>query len=96
MLHTKVKSGLLLNVVIGKGPAILKLLSSKNEVLLIRRDSLLVLDDSRVIVLPVRVFMKIYMAITQIRARNGIKGEVLDESSLRVFVRTREMGGTEQ
>ena len=38
------KSGLLLNVVIGKGPAILELLSSENEALLIRRDSLLVLD----------------------------------------------------
>ena len=42
--RTEVKSGLLLNVIIGKGPAILELLSGKNEVLLIRRDSLLVLD----------------------------------------------------
>jgi hypothetical protein len=39
-----VKSGLLLNVVIGKGPTVLKLLSSENEALLIRRDTLLVLD----------------------------------------------------
>ncbi len=38
------KSGLLLNVVIGKGPAVLELLSSENEALLIRGDSLLVLD----------------------------------------------------
>ncbi len=90
MLHTEVKSGLLLNVVIRKGPAILKLLSSENEVLLIRRDTLLVLDlglhvlmvleDStlRVIVLLVRVFMKICIGITQIRACNKIKDEVLD------------------
>jgi hypothetical protein len=33
-----------LNVVIGKGPAVLKLLSSENETLLIRGDSLLVLN----------------------------------------------------
>ncbi len=90
MLHTEVKSGLLLNVVIRKGPAILKLLSSENEVLLIRRDTLLVLDlglhvlmvleDStlRVIVLLVRVFMKICIGITQIRACNKIKDEGLD------------------
>ena len=38
------KSGLLLNVIIGKGPAILKLFSSENQALLIRGDSLLVLD----------------------------------------------------
>src|SRR5260370_41100819 len=42
--RTKVKSGLLLNVVIGKGPTVLKLLSSENEALLIRGDTLLVLD----------------------------------------------------
>ncbi len=44
MLRTEVKSGLFLNVVIGKGPAVLKLLSSENEALLIGRNSLLVLD----------------------------------------------------
>ena len=38
------KSGLLLNVVIGKGPAVLELLSGENETLLIRGNSLLVLD----------------------------------------------------
>ena len=38
------KSGLLLNIVIGKGPAVLELLSSENEALLVRGDSLLVLN----------------------------------------------------
>ena len=38
------KRRLLLNVVIGKGPAVLELLSSENEALLIRGDSLLVLN----------------------------------------------------
>jgi hypothetical protein len=37
-----VKSRLLLNVVIGKGPSVLELLSGENETLLIRGDSLLV------------------------------------------------------
>jgi len=49
-LHTstksedQVKSGFLLDVVIGEGAAILKLLSSKDESLLIRWDTFLVLD----------------------------------------------------
>lgn len=38
------KSGFLLNVVICEGSAILKLFASKNEPLLIRRNSLFVLD----------------------------------------------------
>merc|ERR1719225_2498314 len=51
-LHTtsqsehKMKSALLLDVVVREGPAILKLLASKDEPLLIRGDSLLVLDLS--------------------------------------------------
>jgi hypothetical protein len=40
----KVKSGLLLNVIVRKGTAILKLLSGEDETLLVRGDSLLVLD----------------------------------------------------
>ena len=36
--------GFLLNVVIGKSPAILELLASEDEALLVRRDTLLVLD----------------------------------------------------
>uniref|UniRef100_A0A453NBR0 Uncharacterized protein n=1 Tax=Aegilops tauschii subsp. strangulata TaxID=200361 RepID=A0A453NBR0_AEGTS len=40
----KVKGGLLLDVVVSKGPAILKLLASEDETLLVRRDALLVLD----------------------------------------------------
>ena len=49
-LHTstksedKMKSGLFLDVVIGKGASILKLLSSKDKSLLVRRDALFVLD----------------------------------------------------
>ena len=42
----EVKGGLLLDVVIGKSTSILELLSSKDETLLIRRDSFLVLDLS--------------------------------------------------
>jgi hypothetical protein len=40
----KVESGLLLDVVIRKRTTIFKLLASKNEVLLIRRDAFFVLD----------------------------------------------------
>jgi len=49
-LHTttetedKVQCGFLLNIVVREGPAILKLLPREDETLLIRRDSLLVLD----------------------------------------------------
>eukprot|EP00274_Cyanoptyche_gloeocystis_P003274 CAMPEP_0196658778 /NCGR_PEP_ID=MMETSP1086-20130531/31463_1 /TAXON_ID=77921 /ORGANISM="Cyanoptyche gloeocystis , Strain SAG4.97" /LENGTH=159 /DNA_ID=CAMNT_0041992507 /DNA_START=224 /DNA_END=703 /DNA_ORIENTATION=- len=38
------KSGLLLNVVVGKSPAVLKLFASENQTLLIRGDSFLVLN----------------------------------------------------
>ena len=40
----KVEGGLFLNVVVSKSTAILKLLASKDEALLVRRDALLVLD----------------------------------------------------
>jgi hypothetical protein len=40
----KVEGGLLLDVVVGQGAAILKLLASKDETLLVRGDALLVLD----------------------------------------------------
>jgi len=40
----QVQGGLLLDVVVGKGPAILKLLASKDETLLIRRNAFLVLN----------------------------------------------------
>merc|ERR1712198_43222 len=40
----QVQGGLLLDVVVGKGPAILKLLAGKDETLLVRRDTFLVLN----------------------------------------------------
>lgn len=40
----EVKGGLLLDIVIRKSPSILKLLTSEDETLLIRRNSLLILD----------------------------------------------------
>uniref|UniRef100_A0A453N4S3 Uncharacterized protein n=1 Tax=Aegilops tauschii subsp. strangulata TaxID=200361 RepID=A0A453N4S3_AEGTS len=40
----QVEGGLLLNVVVSQGAAILQLLAGKDEALLVRRDSLLVLD----------------------------------------------------
>ena len=49
-LHTATKaedemeSGLLLDVVVGKGATIFELFTSKNQALLIRRDALLILD----------------------------------------------------
>jgi hypothetical protein len=39
-----VKGRLLLNVVVGEGSAILKLLASEDQALLVRRDALLVLN----------------------------------------------------
>ena len=38
------ESGFLLDIVVGKGAAILQLLSSEDQALLVRRDALLVLD----------------------------------------------------
>lgn len=49
-LHTatqtedKVESRLLLNVIVGQGTTVLKLLSSEDQTLLVRRNTLLVLD----------------------------------------------------
>ena len=49
-LHTttkaedKVEGGLLLNVVVGQGAAILKLLASEDQALLVRRNAFLILD----------------------------------------------------
>merc|ERR1711944_213433 len=40
----KVEGGLLLDVVVGEGPSVLKLLASEDQPLLVRRDALLVLD----------------------------------------------------
>ena len=40
----KVQRGFLLDIVVGKSSAVLKLLSSENQTLLVRGDSLLVLD----------------------------------------------------
>ena len=43
-VHTKVEGGLLLDVVVRKGPAVFELLASKNEALLIRGNAFLILD----------------------------------------------------
>ena len=50
----KVEGGLLLDVVVGEGAAVLELLSGEDEPLLIRRDALLVLDLGLHIVYGVR------------------------------------------
>ena len=42
--RTKVQSALFLNIVVGKSTAILKLLASEDETLLVGRDTFLVLD----------------------------------------------------
>ena len=41
----KVKSGLLLDVVVGEGPAVLQLLAGEDQPLLVRGDALLVLGE---------------------------------------------------
>ena len=43
IITDQVKSGLLLDVVVGEGPAVLQLLASEDQTLLVRGDSLLVL-----------------------------------------------------
>merc|ERR1719351_475653 len=66
----QVEGGLLLNVVVGEGPAILKLLAGEDEPLLIRGNSLLVLDLSLDILNCVRgLHLK----------SDGLAGEGLDE-----------------
>ena len=75
-LHTtsesqnEVKGGLLLDVVVGKGSSVLKLLSSENESLLIRGNSFLVLDLSLDVVNSVGGFNV---------ESNGLASEGLDE-----------------
>jgi len=54
--ENKVQCGLLLNVIISEGAAILKLLSSKNEPLLVRWNTLLILNFSFDIINGVRAF----------------------------------------
>ena len=45
-LSYQVKGGLLLDVVVGQGPAVLQLLTGKDEPLLVGRDALLVLSNA--------------------------------------------------
>ena len=45
--ENQVKSGLLLDVVVGEGPAVLQLFASEDQPLLVRGDTLLVLKKKR-------------------------------------------------
>ena len=67
------KSRLLLDVVVGKSTSILKLLPSKDQTLLIRRNSLLVLDLSLNVVNRIR-----WLDIKG----DGLSSESLDENLL--------------
>ena len=69
-LHTKVKRALLLDVVIRERPTVLQLLPSEDEALLVRRDTLLVLD------LRLHVINRVGRLDLQ---RNGLAGERLHE-----------------
>ena len=64
----KVECGLFLNVIVSKSTAILKLLASKDEALLVRRDALLVLD--------------LLLDIVNRIARLNLKGDGLTSKSL--------------
>ena len=66
--ENEVKGGLFLNVIISKGTAILKLLASKDEALLVRRDALLVLN--------------LLLDIVNRIARLNLKGDGLTSKSL--------------
>jgi len=67
----KVKGGFLLNVVVGEGSSILKLLSGEDKALLIRWDSLLVLD----------LGLDVFDSIGGLNLEgDGLSGEGLDEN----------------
>merc|ERR1711865_782461 len=75
-LHTtaqtehEVERGLLLNVVIGKSTAILKLLAGEDEALLVRRNAFLVLD----------LCLHVFNSVTGLDVQgDGLAGESLDE-----------------
>jgi hypothetical protein len=71
----KVQSGLLLDIVVGKGTAVFKLLTSKDKTLLIWRNSLLVLDLGLDVVNGVRRFHL---------EGDGLTGQGLDETIVSV------------
>jgi hypothetical protein len=66
----QVKGGLLLDVVVGKSATILKLLTSEDETLLVRRDTLLVLD--------LRLYVVDGVGALNLQG-NGLSGKSLDE-----------------
>jgi hypothetical protein len=74
----QVESGLLLNVVVGKGSAIFKLLTSEDQSLLVRRNALLVLD----------LGLNVVDSIGRLNLEgDGLAGQSLDENLH--FVRCR-------
>ena len=81
---TKMKSALLLDVVVGKRATILQLLASENQTLLVRRDTLLVLDLGLHVVDGVR---RLHFE------RNGLAREGLDED-LHAATQTEDYGDT--
>ena len=70
LTEDKVKSGLFLNIVVRKGATILELFASENQTLLVRRDTLLILD------LRLNVVNRIRRLDLK---RNRLPGECLDK-----------------
>ena len=82
--HTEVKSGLFLDVIVRKGAAILQLLAGEDQALLIRGDTLLILDLGLHVVDGVRGLHL---------ERDGLPSEGLDED-LHTTTTTRDYEDT--